>query len=211
MTKIIVASFKDEANAMNAMHKLNTLESFGDISIYEKTMVRKTKNGDYEILKGDGNDGWRALGGMIVGGLVGAIGGPIGLLLGLYAGVAIGGFAEINHYDMEDDFIKKIETKMAVGTVSIFAEIDEEDNDFIDIALKPFEAVIIKSNIDFAYDDYMNEQIEEYEDEISEQRVAFKKAAINDKEKIQKKIAELKAKRKMKMAEFDAVVKKVNN
>jgi hypothetical protein len=35
MTKIIVVSFKEEAKAIKAMHKLIELESFGDISIYK--------------------------------------------------------------------------------------------------------------------------------------------------------------------------------
>lgn len=211
MTKILVASFKDEANAMSALHKLNELESFGEISIYEKTMVRKMKDGNYEILKGESNGGWKALSGMAIGGLLGILGGPLGILIGLYAGVTIGGFVELNHYNLEDDFINDIEKKMKQGTISIFAEIDEEDDHFISMALIPYEAVILKSNVDFLYDNNINEQIEKLEDEILEQRAAFKKAAIEDKEKIQKKIAELKAKRKMKMAEFDAEIKKVNN
>jgi uncharacterized membrane protein len=208
MTKVMVASFKDEAKAMDALHKLNELESFGDISIYDKIMVRKKKNGDYETLKEDSSEGWRALGGMAIGGLLGTLGGPLGFIIGLYAGVAIGAIAEINHFDFAEDFIKKVENKMAAGTVSIIAEIDEEDNDFIDISLNPFGAAILKSNLDFAYDNYMNEQIEEIEDEISEQRAELKKAIGKDKEKIEKKITALKEKRKEKMAEFDAEVKK---
>lgn len=208
MTKVMVASFKDEANAINALHKLNELESFGDIALYDKIMVRKIKNGEYETLKQDSSEGWRTLGGMATGGLLGALGGPLGFIIGLYAGTAIGAIAEMNHYDFAEDFIKKIENKMAAGTVSIIAEIDEDDNDFIDINLKPFRAVILKSNIDFAYDNYMNEQIEEIEEDISEQRAGLKKSVGKEKEKIEKAIAALKEKRKAKMAEFDAKAKK---
>ncbi len=47
MTKVIVASFKDEKKAMDAFKKLSELESLGDISLYDKIIVWKLKNGDY--------------------------------------------------------------------------------------------------------------------------------------------------------------------
>ncbi len=204
----MVASFKEEKKAIDALHKLNELESLGDISLYDKIMVRKKKNGEYETLKEGSSEGWRAFGGMAIGGLLGSLGGPLGFVIGLYAGTAIGTIAEINHYEFAGDFIKKIETKMAAGTVSIIAEIEEEDNDFVDIYLKPFGAVILKSNIDFDYDNYMNEEIEEIEDEIAEQRVGLKKSMDKEKDKIEKKITALKSKRKLKMMEFDTEAKK---
>ncbi len=207
MTKVMVASFKDEKKAMNAFKKLNELESLGDISVYEKIIVRKQKNGDYETLKDDSGEGWRALGGMAVGGLLGAIGGPIGFVIGLYAGTAIGALSEIDHYDFANDFIEKLENNVAVGTVSIIAEIDEEDENFIDLYLKPFDAVIWRSNVDYAYDDYMNEQLEEVEDDIADERAELKKSIGKEKEKIQKKITALKEKRKATMAKFDAELK----
>jgi len=208
MTKVIVASFKDEKKAMDAFKKLSELESLGDISLYDKIIVRKLKNGDYETLKGDSSEGWRALGGMAVGGLLGAIGGPIGFIIGLYAGTAIGAMSEINHYDFANDFIEKVEKRVVAGTVSIIAEMDEEDKDFIDLSLKPFGAVIWKSNVDYAYDDYMHEQLDEVEDEIAEQRAGLKKSIGKEKEKIQKKIMALKERRKEKIAAFDAELKK---
>jgi hypothetical protein len=145
---------------------------------------------------------------MAVGGLLGAIGGPIGFIIGLYAGTAIGAISEINHYDFANDFIEKVEKRVAAGTVSIIAEIDEEDKDFIDQSLKPLGAVIWKSNVDYAYDDYMLEQLDEVEDEIAEQRAGLKKSIGKEKEKIQKKIIALKERRKEKIAAFDAELKK---
>ena len=208
MTKIMVASFKDEKKAMDVFKKLNELESLGNISLYDKIIVRKKKNGDYETLKGDSSEGWRALGGMAVGGLLGAFGGLIGFIMGIYAGSVIGVMSEFSHYDFANDFIERVEKKVVTGTVSIIAEIDEEDNDFIDLSLEPFGAVIWKTNVDYAYDDYMNEQLDEVEEEIAEQRAGLKKSIGKEKDKIEKKITALKEKRKEKLAEFDAELKK---
>jgi len=208
MTKVIIASFKEEAKAISALHKLIELESFGDISMYERIMVRKKANGELETLKEDSTDGWRTLTGMAVGGLIGALAGPVGFVVGLFTGTIIGGVSDAGHYDFEGDFAKKVEAKMPVGTVLIIAEIDEDGVGFIDSSLKPFDATIIRSDVDFEFDQYVDDQIEEIDEDIADERAKLKKAIGNDKEKIEKKIAELKAKRKSKIAEFEAKGKK---
>lgn len=207
MTKVIVASFKEEKIAIDALHKLKELDSFGDIALYESVLVRKQHNNDYEILKADSSEGWRLLTGMAVGGLLGALGGPIGLIIGLYTGTAIGAISDASHYNFAEDFVAGVENKMAAGTVSIIAEIDEESNVFIDEYLKPFDAVITRSDVDFDYDSYLGEEIDVMDDEITEERANLKKSIGEEKTKIEKKIAALKEKRKLKVAAFDAAVK----
>jgi uncharacterized membrane protein len=202
MKNIIVVSFTDEAKAIDALHKLDELDSTGDISIYEKIMVRKKTYGEYEILKEDSFEGWRTLTGMGFGSLLGLLGGPVGYVIGLYTGTAIGAIADLGHYDFADDFIAKTKNKLAPGTVSIIAEIDEDNDAFIDTSLKPFDAVITRSDIDFEFDNYANEQVDKIGDDIAEQRAALKRAIGNDKMKIQNKIAELKLKRKATISEF---------
>lgn len=208
MTKVFVASFTDEKKATAAFSKLNELESSGDISLYDKRLVSKRADGTYQTLQVDSHNDWRALGGMAVGGLLGTLGGPIGFVVGLYAGAAVGAFAEIKHYEFEGDFINNVENIMAAGTVSIIAEIDDADSDFITISLEPIGAVILKSNVDFQYGNYMNEQVEAIEDAISEQRASLKKAAGAEKGKIEQHIEVLKENRKAKLAVFDSTMKK---
>jgi uncharacterized membrane protein len=209
MTKVIVASFKEEKKAIGALHKLKELDSFGDIALYESVLVRKQQDNDYEILKADSSEGWRVLTGMAVGGLLGALGGPIGLIIGLYTGTAIGAISDASHYNFAEDFVAGVENKMATGTVSIIAEIDEESSVFIDDYFKPFDAVITRSDVDFDYDTYLGEEIDVIDDEITEERVSLKKSIGDEKTKIEKKIAVLKEKRKLKVAEFDAAAKKM--
>ena len=208
MTKVIVVSFTEEAKAISALHKLIELESFGDISMYERIMVRKKANGELETLKEDSSGGWRALTGMAIGGLIGMLAGPVGLVVGLFTGTVIGGVSDAGHYDFEGDFAKKIEANMPVGTVLIIAEIDEDGVGFIDSSLKPFDATIIRSDVDFEFDQYVDDQIEEIDEDIAGERAKLKKAIGKDKEKIEKKIADLKANRKSKITEFEAKSKK---
>ena len=202
MNNIIVVSFTDETKAVDALHKLVEWDSFGDISIYEKIIVRKKTYGEYEILKEDSFEGWRTLTGMGYGSLLGLMGGPVGFVIGLYTGTAIGAIADSSHYDFPDDFIAKTKNKLAPGTVSIIAEIDEDSDAFVDASLKPFDALITRTDFDFEFDNYVNEQTDKFEDDIAEQRAALKKALGDDRMKLQKKIAELKQKRRATIAEF---------
>lgn len=209
MKNVIVASFKEETKAIAALHKLNELDSFGDITIYDQIMVRKKADGKLEILKEDDSEGWRTLTGMGVGSMLGLLGGPVGVAIGLYTGAAIGAIADASHYDFAEDFIAKVEKKIAVGTVTIIAEIEEDSEVFVDNYLKPFGAVISRSDVDLEFDKHAEEQIDEIEADIAEQRAALKKAVGKEKKKIETKIVDLKEKRRTRIAEFVAKNKQV--
>lgn len=208
MTKVIVVYFKEEAKAINALHKLIELESFGDISMYERVMVRKKANGELETMSNNGSEGWRTFTGMAVGGLIGLLGGPVGFVIGLISGTVIGGISDAGHYDLEGDFVKKIESTMPEGTIAIIAEIDENTNGFVDSYLKPFDALVVRSDVDFEFDQYVDDQIEEIDEDIADERVKLKKAIGADKVKVEKKIADLKKSRKAKIADIEAKSKK---
>ena len=110
MNNIIVVSFTDETKAVDALHKLVEWDSFGDISIYEKIIVRKKTYGEYEILKEDSFEGWRTLTDMGYGSLLGLMGGPVGFVIGLYTGTAIGAIADSSHYDFLMILLPKLRT-----------------------------------------------------------------------------------------------------
>ncbi len=207
MSKVIVASFTDEKKAMAAFSKLNELESIGDISLYDKRIVRKNTDGTTQTLKADSSNVWTSFGGMAAGGLLGTLGGPIGFIIGLYAGAAVGSFAQMEQYEFEGDFIKNIEKEMSAGTVSVIAEIDEADTDFIILQLVPMGAEILHSDVDFQYGNYMNGQVMAIEDNISSQRAGLKKAAAAEKGEIEHHIGLLKVNRRAKLAAFDAAMK----
>ncbi len=210
MTNLIVASFDKETKAIEAMHKLSELENYGDISIYGKAMVRTQNNGNYEILDENNSVGWRTVTGMGVGSLLGALGGPVGFAVGLVTGSTIGLISDVGRQDFDESFVKKVENRMPPGTVSIIAEIDEYSDVFVDNALKPFGADIRRSDIDYEFDDYTNDQIDEIDKNLSEARQELKNSAGRGKEKITKKIAELKDRRNELIANARKDVKSFN-
>ena len=203
MTNLIVASFANEAQAIQASHKLIELESYGDITVYEKLILKKDLNGETSVVQSETTDGLRVLSGMALGTLVGAFAGPVGLMVGLFSGTAIGAAVEMGYYNFSDDFTDKVRNRVLPGTVSIIAEIYEQGPAFVDNAFNSLGATtIFRSDVDYVYDDYVDEQMEEIDEEIAAERLKIKTAITSEKVKIQQKIERLKTKRRERIAEL---------
>jgi uncharacterized membrane protein len=200
MTNLIVLSFPDEAKAIQASHKLTELESFGDISIFEKAIIKKGANGEYTSLQSESTDGLRMVSGMALGTLIGAIGGPVGMMVGMLSGTAIGAIVEADYIDFSEDFADKVSDRLKIGDVAILAEVSEDSPAFVDGVVTPLGGNIFRSNVDNVYDDYEDDQVKEFENEIAEDRKQFKAAAQEDKERLKKKIEQLKEKRRQRIA-----------
>jgi len=205
MANIIVIPFKEEAKAIDALHQIKQLDEYGDITLYEHIMIRKRENNQYEVLNNQTDvEGWRTFTGMALGGFAGAFAGPIGFIIGLYTGTAFGAFWDIKHFDFENNFIKKVSNQMAVGTITIIAEVSEDNPDFINEALSPYSSEILRSEAGLDYDDFVDEEIEGLEDDIEDERENLKKATFEEKKHISTKIKHLKAKRKAKIEDLEA-------
>jgi uncharacterized membrane protein len=209
MSNIIIASFKQEAQAIAASQKLTDLEFYGDITIYEMVMVKKKPDGEIEELKSDSSLGLRTLSGIAIGILAGAIAGPVGMVVGMFTGTLAGAALDLDYYRFSGDFGSKIMNKMEPGSVAIIAEVDEDSSAFIDNALSPFEASLTRSDADYEYEKYEDEEIEAIDEEIATERAKIKTAITEEKTKIQNKISELKEKRRRRIAELEKKTKDV--
>jgi len=202
MSNLIVASFANETQAIAASHKLSELESFGDVTVYEKVIVKKSPGGETTVIQDETIDGMRLMSGVAIGTLVGALAGPVGLLVGMATGTITGAILESNYFDFSEDFSSKVTDKMQPGTVAIIAEIGEDSPDFVDSTLTPLGATIFRSDVDYEYSEYVDEQVDEFDDEIAAERAKFKSATAAEKSKIQKKITQLKEKRHRRINEL---------
>ena len=203
MENIIVATFTEEALAIRALHRLGELDRENDISIYDKLLIRRGLNDEYEILKDDNTNGWRTIAGMAFGGLIGAFGGPIGVAIGLYVGTAIGVVFDYTHYMFDEDFIETITKNIPSGSTSIIAEVDEESSVFIDEYLKPLGAVIWRSDIYVEHDKFIDRQLNLIDEEIQAADNELLIAAEAHKATVIAKIAELRANRNAKIVEIE--------
>jgi hypothetical protein len=79
---------------------------------------------------------------------------------------------------------------------------------FVDSAVAPLGANIFRYNVDDAQSDYEDEQVQQFENEIAEERKQFKAARNEDKARIKHKIEQLKEKRRQRV---DALKEKAND
>jgi len=87
-----------------------------------------------------------------------------------------------------------------VGDVAIFAEISEDGPAFVDSAVTPLGGNIFRSNVDDVYDDYEDDQVKQFDKEITEERKQLKAGMREDKARIKKRIEQLKEKRRQRIA-----------
>jgi len=202
MTNLVVISFKNEAQAIAGSHKLIELESFGDITVYEKVMVKKDSNGETSAIQADTSEGLRVFSGMALGTLIGALAGPVGALVGMVSGTMTGALLETNYYDFSDEFTSKVNNQLQRGSVAIIAEIYEEGPAFLDNAMEPLGGTISRSNVDDEYDEFLDDQVKAIQSDIAADRASLRSANEKQKLKIQQKIAQLKEKRHQRIAEL---------
>ena len=203
MTNLIIASFNEEAEAIEASHKLNELETIGDITIYGMALVKKPAQGDAVVLQADDStEGLRTLSGAAIGALIGTLAGPVGALIGMLTGTLAGEVAEDDHYGFTEEFMAKATSQLQPGSTAVIAEIDEDNDIFVDSSLTPLGATLVRTDVDYEYDEQSDEEMEEFEEDIADERAKIKSANAAEKSKIQKKIAKLKEKRKDRIAEL---------
>ena len=205
MDNIIVATFDNEKSAIEGVHKLNELDHQGDIFTYNSVLLRRNADGSFDYLK-DTRDltGWNAMGGMLVGTVLGVIGGPVGALAGMFAGLTVGGFADLANYSFDYDFLENYKDGLPRGTTSLIAQVSEPNEVFIDNALQPLGARILRSNVYAQQDRYVQTQVDMLDAGILEAEKELRDAAASQKAKVQAKLADRRARRDAKVAEIKA-------
>ena len=204
MANIIVVTFTKETNALEALHKIKKLDSYGDITLYEYVIICKKETNQFEILNDTNRTGWQTLTSNALTSIVEVFSGPIGLVIGLFTGTVADTIVDFERYDFEDAFIKKINNKITADNTTLIAEVGEDNTFFINNTLIPYKVDVLRTDADAAYLDFIEDEIERLEDKIEEQRKKLKNTTTKEKEKIRRKIEDLKAKRKTKIAKLES-------
>lgn len=202
MTNLIIAHFSQETEAQEAFTKLQELEKIGDITIYEMAVVVKDAAGAAVVKEAITAEGSETLSGMAIGALIGALAGPVGLVAGMLVGTLTGEVAESDDYGFEEDFLSKVTGELQPGMAAVVLEVEEDDPEFIDSTLALLGATIDRTDVNYEYTKYSDEELEEYEEDILKVRDKLKTATDEEKDKLHSKIAKLKEKRKERIVEL---------
>ena len=202
MTNLIIAHFTQETEAQEAFTKLQELDKIGDITIYEMAVIAKDAAGAAVVKEAVTAEGSQALSGMAIGALIGALAGPVGLVTGMLIGTLTGEVADSDDYGFEEDFLSKVTGQLQPGMSVVVLEVEEDDPEFIDSTLALLGATIDRTDVNYEYTKYSDEELEEYEEDILKVRDKLKTATDEEKDKLRSKIAKLKGKRKERIEEL---------
>jgi len=202
MTNLIVASFNQEAEATEASHKLHELESIGDITIYEMIVIKKSAEGETAVVEVDTTAGSTTLSGMAIGSLIGALAGPVGLVAGMMTGTMTGAVLEADDYGFAEDFIARVSEELQPGMVAVVAELDEDSQVFVDSTLTPLGGTLTRTDVDYEYNKYSDEELDDLEEDIAAKRAKLQSAAAEDKAKFQQKLTDLKERRNERISKL---------
>jgi uncharacterized membrane protein len=195
MENVIAVSFTEDANAYEALTNLKELDDQGQVDLAGAAIVVREEDGKLVIKDEVGDIGYAgtATGG-VVGLIIGILGGPIGVLLGGATGVLIGSLFDLDDVDDTDSVLEEVSRSARVGHPALMAEVSEESSDPVDAAITRLGGTIVRRPL---------EDVEAEIAAVEDAQSAAKKAArkrlheqrrAERKEKVQAKIAELKAK-----------------
>ena len=159
MTNLIVLSFTNESKAIEASQKLAELESIGDISVFEKVIIKKGANGEFTYLQTESSDGLRMVSGMALGTLVERLADLVGMMVGNAFGHPGGAVGETEYIDFSEETVRKVTDQLNAGDVAILAEISEEGSFFVDMLQPHLGGNIFRHNVDDVYSDYEDQQL----------------------------------------------------
>src|SRR5215203_1255170 len=115
--QIVVAAFKDEATADQALRDLKELQSEKQIKIRDAAVLRKDAAGKLHVKETE--DMGAVIGG-VTGGVIGLLAGPVGLAVGL--GAVIGGLAaKMRDSGFNDERLKRLGEGLTPGSSAIVA------------------------------------------------------------------------------------------
>ena len=126
--QVIVAAFKEEETADEALKALKEAKKERLIGIQDAAVIRRDEDNKLHIKEtADMGGGKGAAVGGVLGGIIGLIGGPAGVVLGGAAGAAVGGFtAKLFDAGIPDERLEEIGSALTPGTSAIIAIIEHK-------------------------------------------------------------------------------------
>jgi len=195
MENVLTINFTEDSDAYEALTTLKELDEQGQVSLEGAAVVLRHEDGTIAIKDEVGDIGYAgtATGG-IVGLIVGILGGPIGVLLGGATGVLIGSLFDMDDLDESDSVLSEMSRTVRVGHASVVAAVDEQTPEVVDSAIQRLDGKVLRlplADVESeiaAADEAQRAAKQEARKKLHEER---RKEA---KDKVQAKIAELKAK-----------------
>jgi uncharacterized membrane protein len=211
MEKMLVAVFDNETQAFEGLSALKELHKSGDISLYANAVVSVDEGGKPNVRETTDIDGLGTATGLLVGSMVGIIGGPVGLAIGAGTGTMAGLAADINHDNVNADFVDEVSGKLTIGKTALIAEIDETWTVPVDTRLAELDGIVFRRLRYEVEDDQLRRESEAIVAEYDEWREEMKEGIDADKARMSKAFNNMKEKAQITKQQIEKKSNEIDN
>jgi uncharacterized membrane protein len=142
---VIAVSFSADANANEALRRLNELDAKGDVGVHGAAVVVRAGDGKLVTQDQIGDDSFEGtVTGGLVGLLIGVLGGPLGILVGGATGVLVGSLFDEDDTDETESALADISKSIRLGSTGLLADVSEETPVAIDAVMANLGGTVIR-------------------------------------------------------------------
>jgi uncharacterized membrane protein len=162
MANLIVLTFDDTEQAVQAFETLKKVQSGGYLKMNDAAVIVKDETGKVDV-KNQVSSG--TLGGAIGGGLLGMlIAGIFFPLAGLAIGAAGGALvAKSMHTGVDQDFVKEVTEGLNPGSSALFLMVKNSDPDIAIAALRPYKGKVYQTTLPSDIEDNLKDALKKKE------------------------------------------------
>ena len=200
---VVLVSFDEESKAYQAATVLKEASAEGRIDLHAVAVVQRAEDGTLRVKEGDADDfpvgTWAGgvIGGTtggIVGLTLGALGGPLGLLLGGTGGALLGSLIDLDDADRAESVLATMARAIEPGKTALIAHVTEPAVEVVDTEMERLGGEVVRRPVyEVEAEIAAAEDAARVADEEARRKLREEKSA-EQKEKVQHKIDELKAK-----------------
>jgi uncharacterized membrane protein len=146
MANLIVLTFDDTEQAIQALETLKKVQSGGYLKLNDAAVIVKDATGKVEI-KNQVSSGTLggALGGSFLGLLIAGVFFPLaGLAIGAIGGALVG---KSLHKGVDQDFVKDVTEQLKPGSSALFVMVRSSDPDIAIAALRPYKGKVYQTTL----------------------------------------------------------------
>jgi len=195
--KMIAVIFGTKADALKGLNALKELHTEGSITLYSSVIAIKDNLDIVTMQEMKGSGAVHTIKGMGIGSLLGLLGGPAGFGIGLFAGTMAGLLYDMSNAGVGKEFIDDVSDAMKRNSVTLLAEVDEEQENSINNAMKAYHGLIFSRLRKETIIDQLTREISLNIEELGQLNSELNNSNHETKKKINTSVKETKKKLKI--------------